>query len=128
MILMGEFEVARFERAGDVRRMSVAREGDGIVIREDLSGPSALIAYGDKERSLKVFLEPAALDALIERIGFSGGEGSLWSLLTHERHDLADLMDLCDNAGIPYTFMGMGDRSGLQFRPARSGDRRVAHH
>lgn len=127
VIFMGEFEVARFERAGDVRRMSVAREGGGIVLREDLSGPSTLIAYGDKERSLRIFLEPAALDALIERIGFSGGEGSLWDFLTRERYDLADLMDLCDRTGIPYVFTGMGDRSGLQFRPARADCRRIAY-
>ena len=119
---MDEHEVARFERAGDVRVMSVAADGEKIVVREDLSGPSALLAYGERCRTLRVTLAGEAPAALL-RQGFCGGVDSLWSYLTDERHDIVDLMDLCDGLGVPYAFSSTGPGDVLQFRPAR-GDAR----
>lgn len=115
---MQEVEVARFERAGDVRRMFVG-EGDGCVtVREDISGPSVLVAYGDEERSLRVTFGPDALEGLLASVG-EEGVTSLRAYLSQECHDIIDLMDLCDARGVPYAFTGLGSASGIQFRPAR---------
>lgn len=119
---MEEREIARFECAGDVRVMRVGADGEKIVVREDLSGPSVLLAYGEKNRTLRVSL--AAEDAArLLRLGFCGGVDSLWSYLSDEAHDIVDLMDLCDGLGVPYAFSSEGPGGVLQFRPARRSDR-----
>ncbi len=113
------YEVARFERAGDIRRMLLEQAEDGLVVREDLSGPSVLVAYGDEWRSLRVVFSPSAVEALLEAVGSACEGASLREYLSDERHDVADLMDLCDAREVPYTFAGVGSESGIQFRPAR---------
>ena len=50
---MEEREVARFECAGDVRVMRVGADGEKIVVCEELAGPSVLLAYGEKNRTLR---------------------------------------------------------------------------
>lgn len=115
---MDEHEVARFERAGDVRVMRVAADGEKIVVREDLSGPSVLLAYGEKNRTLRVTLTGEAA-AMLLRLGFCGGVDSLWSYLSDEEHDIVDLMDLCDELGVAYAFSAAGPGDVIQFRPAR---------
>ena len=110
-------EVACFERAGDVRRMLLGEEGGAVVVREDLSGPSTLVAYGDEERSLRVMFERDAVRGLLDAVGEAGAP-SLRAYLACEKNDVVDLMDLCDARGVPYVFTGIGARSGIQFRPS----------
>ena len=101
--MVHEFETARFEHAGDVRRMLLVEEGEKIVVVEELSGPSALVAYGREALTLRASFSPEALSALIARVGFTGAD-ALWGYLADERHDIVDLMDLCDRHGITYEF------------------------
>lgn len=115
---MEMIEVARFERAGDVRRMLVGEEGEKVVVREELSGPSVLVAYGEERKALRMALGADAVSALLACIGFSRTEDSLWSYLSSERYDIVDLMDLCDQRGIPYEFSSSGSGGDCQFRPA----------
>ena len=116
--MMREQEVARFEAAGDERRMYVGAEGEKVVVREELTGPSVLVAYGEERKSLRVALGADAVSALLATIGFLGSGDSLWDYLASERHDIVDLMDLCDHRGIPYEFSASGSGGDCQFRPA----------
>ena len=115
---MEAFEVACFEGAGDVRRMSVGRQEGFLVVREDVSGPSALIAYGEDERSLRATFAPGEVDGLLGAVR-SAGAGSLEEYLSCRENDIVDLMDLCDARGVRYSFTGVGSASGIQFRPAQ---------
>ena len=118
---MREQLVARFESAGDERRMFVGAEGEKIVVREELSGPSVLVSYGEERKTLRVSLEADAVSALLAAIGFLGSDDSLWDYLASERHDIVDLMDLCDQRGIPYEFSSVGTSGDCQLRPATRG-------
>lgn len=111
-------EVMRVECAGDVRRRYVSQVGECILIREELRGPSVELAYGEDRRSLRVLVCAAALSQLLAKVGFAG-EGGLWDCLTDERRDVLDLMDLCDQQGVPYSFTSVGSGGDLQFRPMR---------
>ena len=114
---METHEIARFESAGDVRRM-ILQEGDGYVtVRQDVSGPSALIAYGEESRSLRATFAPEAVRGLLGIVGDAGRE-SLRAFLEDGEKDIVDLMDLCDARGVSYAFTGVGPASGIQFRPA----------
>ena len=111
-------EIARFECAGDVRMVGAAEREDGsLEIREDVMGPSALIAYGDQVHGLRMTLSGAEQEKLA-RLLVETGRASLEDYLANEEFALIDLMDLCDAGGISYSFVGLGDRSGVQFRPA----------
>lgn len=111
-------KIAQFEKADDVRQVLVGEAEGSIVVREDISGPSVRVAYGDDERSLRMTLSPESVENLLGLIGFSGEDGALWSYLADERRTIIDLMDLCDREGVPYSFTALGSQSGLQFRPA----------
>ena len=115
---MREQLVAQFESAGDERRMFVAAEGEKIVVREELSGPALLVAYGEERKTLCVSLEADAVSALLATVGFLGSGDSLWDYLASERYDIVDLMDLCDQRGIPYEFSSVGSGGDCQLRPA----------
>lgn len=98
---MERLRVARFEGAGDVREVFVGLEGDDVVICEEVSGPSAMVAFGEKSRGTTVRLAPQAVSEVVSEIGFSGADGSLWDHLASERYDLTDLACLCAERGIP---------------------------
>ena len=115
---MQEQAVARFEHAGDVREMFVGTDGEKIVVRESVSGPSAVVAYGQERRDLRVSLSPEAVSARLEAVGFAGAPDGLWDYLTSEWHDIVDLMDLCDRRGVAYEFASTGPGGDWQFRPA----------
>lgn len=109
-------EVARFEHAGDVRIMSLLEGEDGsIELREDLRGPSTLVAYGEDEMSLRVTFAPDAVPTLLAVVGQSG-KGSLADYLADEGNGLVDLMDLCDARGLHYSFASVGSQSGISIR------------
>ena len=112
---MQEEELARFESAGDVRRVLVARGSEGLRVRQEVSGPSALAAYGEEWHTLELGFCPQETDALDEALWVSGGvEG----LLRAGSTDVVDLMDLCDREGIAYAYRSDGPESGPQLRPA----------
>lgn len=117
---MGQREIARFESDGDVRTVSLIEDEGFLIVREDLSGPSALVAYGDEEHSLRMALSAESALRLLEVLD-KMGEKPLGDYLTEEGHDIVDLMDFCDANGVPYSFAGIGSESGLQFRPAWEG-------
>ena len=106
------------ECARDVRLVDVIKGSGGVVeVREHLSGPSALIAYGEAEHGLRVLFAPSSVsdaECAVNRMGFA----SIEEYLADDKNDVIDLMDLCDVAGIGYSFVGLGDKSGVQFRPA----------
>lgn len=115
---MRRHEVARFERAGDVRTVGTVERTDGsLEIREDVSGPSAFIAYGDEVHGLRVTFTEVEQEKLTGLL-VETGRSSLEEYLANGEFALIDLMDLCDVAGIGYSFVGLGDKSGVQFRPA----------
>lgn len=110
-------EVAWHEVGDDLQVVMVAQGDDGIVVRQDVSGPLAQVAYGEPWRSLRVRLDGAATAALLEGRGLVG-RGGLWELLSSPEGGVLDLMDACDDAGIPYAFASMGPGGDIQFRPA----------
>ena len=115
---MRRHEIARFERARDVRTVGTVERLDGsLEVREDVSGPSALIAYGDQVHGLRMTLSVTEQEKLTKLL-VETGRASLEDYLANEEFALIDLMDLCDAGGISYSFVGLGDRSGVQFRPA----------
>lgn len=96
---MQEVEVARFESAGDVRRVCMSWDEGRLVIREDVSGPSALVAYGEASRSLVVMLDKESAARLLACFG---GEKALRQQLSQPNFDVIDLMELCDREGCRY--------------------------
>ena len=112
---MREREVARFERAGDVRTVSLVESADGALeVRERREGSSALVAYGEGARSLCALFSPVAASRLP---GLMGG-ASLVEYCANEKNDLVDLMDLCDANGVTYAFASVGSQGGAELRPA----------
>lgn len=109
--------IARFESAGDVRVMYVSEDEGSLVVGEDLSGPSAVVAYGGEERRLRMEFSVESVAQLL-RVLDEMGEMPLRGYLSDEGHDIVDLMDLCDANGVPYTYVGLGPGGGVQFRPA----------
>lgn len=109
-------EVARFEHAGDVRVLSLLEDDNGdIELREELTGPSTLVAYGDDSMSLRVSFTPKAVPGLLAAVG-QAGKGSLADYLADEENSLIDLMDLCDARGVRYSFASVGSQSGISVR------------
>ncbi|WP_417228940.1 hypothetical protein [Thermophilibacter sp.] len=112
---MREREVARFERAGDVRTVSLVESADGALeVRERREGPSALVAYGEGARSLCALFSPVAASRLPDLMGGA----SLVEYCANEKNDLVDLMDLCDAAAVPYSFTSLGSGGEVAYRPA----------
>lgn len=115
---MLEREVARFESAGDVRTLAIVEGEDGVVeVRERLSGPSALVAYGEEEHGLRVLFAPGEVEGMLRAVGTAGAP-ELAAYLADEKNGVVGLMDLCDACGVAYTFVGIGPASGVQCRPA----------
>ena len=119
-------KVARFENGEDERVMSVGvDDAGGIVVVEDLRGPSTLVAYGDDHRRLKVTFDSQAARGLVAELGLSAEGEGLWSYLSDGGRDIVDLMDACDRLCIPYAFTAIGSRSGMQLRTASGLDVRA---
>ena len=103
-------EVARFKSADDVRVVRMGRAADGpVTVEEIVTGPSCLLAYGESSHVMRVVLSGGVAGSDYDR---------LTKYLQDQDHALVDLMDLCDRMGVTYAFMGLGDASGIHFRPA----------
>lgn len=111
-------EVARFESAGDVRTVSLVQGDDGLLeVRELREGPSVVAVYGEGEHSLRVLLAPEAVPGLLGAMA-EEGVASVADYLASEDRDIVDLMDLCDRLGVAYSFVGIGEKGDIQYRPA----------
>ena len=86
-------------------------------MRERLSGPSALVAYGEEEHGLRVLFAPGEVEGMLRAVGAAGAP-ALAAYLADEKNGVVGLMDLCDACGVAYTFVGIGPASGVQCRPA----------
>ena len=105
------------ECARDVRLVNVIKGSGGVVeVREHLSGPSALIAYGEAEHGLRVLFAPSSVSDA-ERAVNCMGCASIEEYLADDKNDVIDLMDLCDASGVAYTFVGIGPKTGVVCRP-----------
>lgn len=114
-------KVAVFRSADDESVRSVGVEGGSLVVSEVLSGPSALVAYGEREHVLRVVFSPEHRDELADALAREGGFASLEEFVSREENGVDRLMDVCDRAGVPYTFIAAGSSGDVQFRPSRSG-------
>lgn len=113
---MREVVCARFERFADKRTVSLVEADDGVLeLRELLRGPSALAAYGEREHSLRVLFAAPAASRLLGAVGEAAGD-TLAAYLSNEKNDLVDLMHLCDEADVLYTYVGVGPASGVVIR------------
>lgn len=113
-------EVARFEAAGDVRVMRVGpQESGALALEEIVAGKSCFIAYGESSHTARMIFDVAALEGLASTLGRPGGDAAaaLTEFARGEKNVLVDLMDLCDAQGVPYAYMGVGDASGIHYRP-----------
>lgn len=113
-------EVARFGSAEDVRVMRVGSQESGAVLLEEIvAGKSCFIAYGESSHAARMVFDAAALEGLAAALGRPGGDAmaALTEFANREENALVDLMDLCDARSVPYAYMGVGDTSGIQYRP-----------
>ena len=96
---------ARFESAGDVRKMSVGgAPGAPLVLREEIEGASVRVAHGADRARLDVRVPASCTGRLLAALGELFGARSLAEFARDEGNDILDLMDLCDREGIPYDF------------------------
>ena len=115
---MREQVVARFESAGDVRTVSIVQGEDGsLEVRELREGPSAETIYGERSYSLRAVFAPKAVSGLLRVVGETRS-ASVADYLAEKGRDIVDLMDLCDQHGVAYAFIGMGEKGDVQYRPA----------
>ena len=108
-------EVARFESAGDVRVMRVGSQESGAVLLEEIvAGKSCFIAYGESSHTARMIFDVAALEGLAAMLGRPGGDAAaaLTEFASGEENTLVDLMDLCDERGVSYAYMGVGEYLG----------------
>ena len=113
-------EVARFESAGDVRVMRVGSQESGAVLLEEIvAGKSCFIAYGESSHTARMIFDVTALEGLAATLGRPGGDAAaaLTEFAGGEENALVDLMDRCDAQGVLYAYMGVGDTSGIHYRP-----------
>lgn len=110
-----------FRGMGDESRRSARFEEGSLVVREELAGPSARIAYGGDERLLKMVFSPEDVDELLAVLRSSEGCASVDEFIAKRANGVDRLMDVCDREGVAYTFISAGSRGDVQFRPSRAG-------
>ena len=111
-------EVARFEQEDEVRTVGVAlREEGGVHIFQRSSGRMTMLAFGEPAVCHRLTLDGDGLRTLM---GVLGGERGVADALSRffESGDavLADLLDVCDRAGIARTFCCIEERAGSMAR------------
>jgi len=114
--------VARFESAGDVREVYVGNEGQGgFFVREEVTGPSAVLVYDERRHVVRVGVSGAAAQKLAEAEHLQGDvRANVEDHFSKEDYVLIDLMDACDAAGVEYTYATLGKNGVLQYRPGSS--------
>jgi len=114
--------IARFEKAGDVREVYVGNEGQGgFFVREEVTGPSALLVYGEERHVVRIGVKEMAAQKLAKAERWQGDVRTrVEECLSREDYALIDLMDACDAAGVEYTYATLGKDEVLQYRPAGS--------
>ena len=91
--------VAREERLGDVSVVTSGYAEDGsLMVSEEVSGPSASVAYGESSHKVRVVFSPEAMwtdlpSSWENGAKQEGDKNSSWLVLQGGRHALIDLMD-----------------------------------
>lgn len=113
--------IARFERAGDERKVYVGNEGQGgFFVREEVTGPTALLVYDERRHVVRIGVRAAA-QRLAEAEHWQGDvRAHVEEQFSREDYVLVDLMDACDAAGVEYTYATLGKDEVLQYRPGSS--------
>lgn len=112
-------EVARFEQEDEIRTVGVAlREEGGVHIFQRSSGRMTMLAFGEPAVCHRLTLDGDGLRILM---GVLGGERGVTDALLRffesgDARTVADLLDVCDRAGIARTFCCMGERAGSMAR------------
>lgn len=113
-------EVARFEDAGDTRVIRIGlQEAGSLAVEEIIAGRSCFVAYGESSHTARIVFEASTVTSLLEALGYPGESPTdvLRGFAGKQENTLVDLMDLCDTHGVSYAYMGVGDTSGIQYRP-----------
>ena len=115
--------IAREEQSGDVTVVESGYAEDGsLMVSENVSGPSSNVAYGEPSHRLRVVFPPEVVGALASLLGGGAGAeeivGHLRSYFQGGEHALIDLMDLCDEKGVSYSYQALGSATGVTYRPA----------
>lgn len=119
----GEMQViSRKKQFGDVTVVKYGYAEDGsLMVSEEVSGPSASVAYGESAHKLRAIFSPGVIGDLVELLG-DGAAGDkagivLRAYFKDGRHALIDLMDLCDLRRVPYAYQSLGS-TGATYRPS----------
>ena len=114
----GVMEVARFEEADEVRAIGLALRGEGGAHIYQLScGRMTELAFGERAVCHRLTLDDCGLRALMGMLGEGrSAADALARFFEGGGAVLADLLDICDRAGIARTFCCMGKRAGSMAR------------
>lgn len=113
------------EQLSDTTIVESEYSEDGtLVISEEVSGPSASVAYGEVRHKLKASFSPESMGDLAVLLGGARAGDLAYRLRLYfrgGRHALIDLMDLCDVGGVPYSYQAIGSATGVTYRPVAEG-------
>ncbi|MBQ3338489.1 MAG: hypothetical protein IJG82_02650 [Atopobiaceae bacterium] len=120
----GLVEVARFEEADEVRAIGLALRGEGGAHIYQLScGCMTELAFGERAVCHRLTLDDCGLRILMGMLGEGrSAADALARFFESGGAVLADLLDICDRAGIAWTFCSMGERAGTMARAAVDSD------
>ncbi|WP_130810418.1 hypothetical protein [Olsenella sp. Marseille-P4559] len=115
--------IARKEKMGDVTVIESGYSGDGsLMVSEEVSGPSASVAYGEPRHKLQIVFAPEVIGCLASALGAGAEMNSrLHSYFDSGEHALVDLMDLCDAHRVSYSYQSLGSATGVTYRPVSGG-------
>ena len=99
----------------------VVAEDGSLMVSEEVSGPSASVAYGEPAHKLRAIFSPRVIGDLVELLGDGTTSDRMGTVLRayfkNGEHALIDLMDLCDLRRVPYAYQSLGS-TGVTYRPS----------
>ena len=119
----GEMQViSRKKQFDDVTVVKYGYAEDGsLMVSEEVSGPSASVAYGEPAHKLRAIFSPRVIGDLVELLGDGTTSDRMGTVLRayfkNGEHALIDLMDLCDLRRVPYAYQSLGS-TGVTYRPS----------
>lgn len=118
--------ISREKLHGDATVVAYGYGEDGsLLVSEEVCGPSASVAYGERAHKLRAIFSPGTLGDLATLLGEeTTGEQMGAALRAYFRdgsHALIDLMDLCDSQKVPYAYQSFGSATGVTYRPSLEG-------
>ena len=113
-----QVRIARFEEPDETREVYlVPSTREGLHILQFSWGAVTRLAYGADAICHRLTLGERALTALCGLLGAQGSPQSAFArFFSDEDAALVDLLDICDRAGIPYTFCSVNGTSGAMSR------------